>query len=567
MVKQVNDNREPASQPPSLLIAAHCSTIRRKAARIDAKELSAIFNDCVHEAYSNKFPLQTYLNSLNEIVTTLNSNFPPVLIEISSHSFFTLVCNTIRLLLRELYTTNELNNQEIYILRNCTVLIHNVVKQINDVSKILQWITEETFLGALANCLIHINKISKATENQHIIKQITRLFNVLCNIQQRLPINLHQHLFVRLLQATIACLTSSNYVKLFSNLQANAISFTEIQKLFLIKCPYFLTAYNGPSIEKAVENLLEIMLPRYVSILDKHMKTIKEWQSPMMRAIHNLIITLVYAEGYLSSHIYNKSFQLLINHLLHLLNESSLINKIHPNANNLETLLIDATLVVFSVLVYEPNGLNYIKQLKPIAIFRQLTTTSHETIVLNAYMMLVYVMDENDIETAVDNLSHLLSTTLYLLGKAIETRYHTNVHENSKRETTDRNIMHLLETLKGLAQYEQIKNDVIKYRIVSHLMYYYEKVHGLSKQLLLECFWTLSFNERIAQQLREYSLFILSLHHILQTSDDSQQNTIRHSNSYCSRQNGTVIALIEGTNNGLRKVADGLLWKLINGIL
>ncbi|CAF4502509.1 unnamed protein product [Rotaria sp. Silwood2] len=98
-------------------------------------------------------------------------------------------------------------------------------------------------------------------------------------------------------------------------------------------------------------------------------------------------------------------------------------------------------------------------------------------------------------------------------------------------------------------------------------MYYYEKVHGLSKQLLLECFWTLSFNERIAQQLREYSLFILSLHHILQTSDDSQQNTIRHSNSYCSRQNGTVIALIEGTNNGLRKVADGLLWKLINGIL
>ncbi|CAF0824435.1 unnamed protein product [Rotaria sp. Silwood1] len=565
MVKQINDNHESAPKPPSLLVAAHCATLRRKATRIDVNELSSILNDCVHEAYSHKCPLKTYLNSLNEIVTTLSSNFPSALLEISSHYFFTLVRNTVQLLLSELHTSNELNNQEIYILRNCTVFIYQIAKKIDNVSKIIHWITEETFLDTLANCLIHINKISKAIENEHIIKQITRLLNIMCHIQQHLPINLHQNLFARLLQPTITCLTSENYFKLFSNLQAKAGSLTESQKLFLIKCPYFLTGYNGPCVEKAIEHVLEIMLPRYVSILDKHMKTIKEWRSSMMRAIHNLIITIVYADGYFSSHTHNKSFRLLINHLLCLLSETSLIKKIHPSANNLETLLIDATLVVFSVLVYEPNALDYIKKLKPIAIFRQLTTTSHETIVLSAYMMLVYVVDENDIERAVGNLSNLLSTTLYLLGKEIETRHHPNVYENSNRENNDRNIIHLLETLKGLAPYEQIQHDILKYRIVSHLMYYYEKLHGLSKKLLLECFWTLSFNEQIAQQLREQSQFILSLDNILRfVSDDNQQNTIRPSSNYYSRQNGTVIASIEGTNNGIREVADGLLWKLVN---
>src|SRR5437588_11982651 len=122
------------------------------------------------------------------------------------------------------------------------------------------------------------------------------------------------------------------------------------------------------------------MLPRYVSILDKHMKTIKEWKRPMMRAVHNLIITIAYAEGYFSSYTNTESFRSLINHLLNILNESTLIDKIHQNSNNIETLLIDATLVVFSVLVYESDALDYIKQCKPTTIFRQLTKTPYETI-------------------------------------------------------------------------------------------------------------------------------------------------------------------------------------------
>jgi hypothetical protein len=191
------------------------------------------------------------------------------------------------------------------------------------------------------------------------------------------------------------------------------------------------------------------MLPRYVSILDKHMKTIKEWKRPIMRSIHNLIITVVYAEGFFSPYSKTESFRSLINHLLNILNEPSLISKIHPNANNIETLLIDATLVVFNVLVYESDALDYIKQCQPMDIFRQLTKTPYETIVLNAYMMLAYTMDDTDIKTSPDDLNQLLSTTFNLLQKTIETRQQMSIDQNSNRENIDRNILQLLETLKG----------------------------------------------------------------------------------------------------------------------
>jgi hypothetical protein len=206
----------------------------------------------------------------------------------------------------------------------------------------------------------------------------------------------------------------------------------------------FHFSFLGPHIEQAIEQVLEIMLPRYVSILDEHMKTIKEWNRPIMRAIHNLIITIIYAEGYFSSYTKSDSFRKLINHILNILNEEKLINKIHSNSNNIETLLIDATLVVFNVLVYESDALDYIKQRKSTDIFRQLTKTSNETIVLNAYTMLAYTMDNNDIKTLQDDLIQLLSTTISLLRKTIENPQRIDINQN-----IDQHILQLLETLKG----------------------------------------------------------------------------------------------------------------------
>jgi hypothetical protein len=245
MAHQIGNIYERNAGQPSLLIASHCSTIRRKFKRIDITELSAILDDFVHELKSNLINSQTYLNYLNEIIKTINSNFPRILLQISSHYFFTLLRNTIRNLIQKFYTFKQLNQQEIYVLRNCTVLINHLVEKVKDVSKILHWITDATFLDALAKCLQFINKYPNIDENKHFIKQITRLLHMFCDIQKRLPIDLHHTLFVPLLRPVIKCLTSLNYFKLFKSLKPNEDSLTEIQKLFLIKCPSFLTSYNG----------------------------------------------------------------------------------------------------------------------------------------------------------------------------------------------------------------------------------------------------------------------------------------------------------------------------------
>jgi hypothetical protein len=100
-----------------------------------------------------------------------------------------------------------------------------------------------------------------------------------------------------------------------------------------------------------------------------------------------------------------------------------------------------------------------------------------------------------------------------------------------------------------LIQYEQIRNEILKQGVLVFLIDCYEKLHGLSKQLILECLWTLSFNEQIAQHLREYQQFIFSL----------KDETAGLLNS--DRRNG------EATNYGIQKMIDEIFWNVVKGIM
>ncbi|CAF1431074.1 unnamed protein product [Adineta steineri] len=89
------------------------------------------------------------------------------------------------------------------------------------------------------------------------------------------------------------------------------------------------------------------MLPRCVTILNTHIKTIKTWQRSIKQAMYHLLIVLVFAESYFTSYLSNESLQTFIKHLLRLVNESELIKHIKRIPINPETLLIDAALQVF----------------------------------------------------------------------------------------------------------------------------------------------------------------------------------------------------------------------------
>jgi hypothetical protein len=186
------------------------------------------------------------------------------------------------------------------------------------------------------------------------------------------------------------------------------------------------------------------MLPRYVTILDKHIKTMNDWHHSIMRAMHYLLATLIFAKGCFTLHINNQLIPSLVNHLLRLLNEPILINNIRKIPTNPESLLINEVLLIFNALVFQPDALDYTQKCKPAMIFRQLISKPCETIVWNSYMMLAYTIDENDIKNLHNDLSQLLYTTVNLLHTATESRPQINNNDN-----IDRNIMQLTKTLRG----------------------------------------------------------------------------------------------------------------------
>lgn len=237
------DQRSPS--PPSLLIAAHCATIQRKGKRLDSAELSAILNDVTRELTSENYRTTTYLHSINQVLRVINSTRLPILPTISSHYFFLLIRNTIRDLLRSFYQSKRLNEQQVYVLRNSVLFICHLIQEVPDVSKVLHWIADATFLDALADCLSRMGKLSKKDRNRPVIKHITRLLNMFAIIQERLPPDSHQALFVRLLEPTVDCLTSTKYLELFQKFESDSKSLTENQKFYLLKCSFFLTTYNG----------------------------------------------------------------------------------------------------------------------------------------------------------------------------------------------------------------------------------------------------------------------------------------------------------------------------------
>jgi hypothetical protein len=111
-----------------------------------------------------------------------------------------------------------------------------------------------------------------------------------------------------------------------------------------------------------------------------------------------------------------------------------------------------------------------------------------------------------------------------------------------------------------LVKYEQAKNEILKHNVVPFLIGCSHKLDGLSKQFLLECLWTLSFNKQAAQQMRENLQFIHSLQNIhTSTIGNNQQNTPRYSHS-------SMIPSEEIVNDGIYKITDGLLWNLAKGM-
>lgn len=121
-------------------------------------------------------------------------------------------------------------------------------------------------------------------------------------------------------------------------------------------------------------------------------------------------------------------------------------------------------------------------------------------------------------------------------------------------------------SFKGLTQHERICEEIYKQNLSAFFVDYQARLHGLPKQVLLECLWQLSFNEQIAQQLRDHPNFISSIENLPKPMEDySSSNRLRRSSSFGSRRNSVSTVSMDVANHGIHKVADGILWKLVKG--
>lgn len=191
------------------------------------------------------------------------------------------------------------------------------------------------------------------------------------------------------------------------------------------------------------------MLPRYALIFDQHMKTIKVWHRPIMRALHNLLTILIYSEDRFATYINEPAFRSLIHHFLTLIDERTVLAQIRADSNNIESLLMDAVLIILTMLVSDAEALKFIQQSKSTELFRQLTFAPRQTIVLNAYMMMAYTIDEEDIKKTSGNFGQLFLNIADVLSKNVKIREGIKPDDRINRESVDRNIMQLIETLKG----------------------------------------------------------------------------------------------------------------------
>jgi hypothetical protein len=283
------------------------------------------------------------------------------------------------------------------------------------------------------------------------------------------------------------------------------------------------------------------MLPKYILLFDRTIPSVQKWKRPMLRAVNQLLKIVNHGSGntkLISTHLP------LIDHILKIIDVKKFHDNLRKKLSNPETNLINTAVSLLVNLIDEPIILNHIKQKNVASSFLRLTSAPYEPLVLNIYTLLAYTTSEEDIKS-MQNPGALLSTVVKALKTSVD----------KKSNNQDRTVQ-LLETLKGnekynkntekiffslflgLVQHDQLKEEILKQNILSFLLDCTNKLVHTELIVLLETLWTLSFSQNIAQVLRANP-------QLLEKVQTASKNT---------------------TDEGLKKAADGLVWKLVRGI-
>ncbi|CAF3748826.1 unnamed protein product [Adineta steineri] len=526
---QYYDTIDKRQQPPIVTVVNEfCHILQNRITTITAKKLTDLLDKLtpvMKNLFNSNDQEQQQLPILIDILNALLNVHATVLISVSENKFFSLLQTILITLLNQWRSLTYLPNDEFYVFRLIVKLL-NILTHSNNL--IPSGLYDSTLLETIANCITDIATSEKFldTKNKHQFRYFTHLIDAYTLYQEssndRNQSN--KDIFIKLLHPVLQCLTSNQFIHIFMNLSINSNSMTATEKFFLLICPKFLISYKGSHLEQTMKNLLSVMLPQYLKILDRFVPSAHNWNLTMIRSIEHLLRIINHGADHSPTNAKLISHYLpLISHILKLINEPKFYNNLHPALSNPVTKLINTSISFLVNMIKEPTILAHIKQSHVALSFLRLTSCQNEKLILNVYTLLAYTTHEDDMKS-MKNSDRLLSTIVQSLK--------ITLNGNSDQSTQ---MEQLLETLKGLVQHDQIKDEIIKQNALPFLLACTDELTEKALILLYEILWCLAFFEDIASSLSANPNF---LDKILTISKDSNSMS-------------------------LKRAVGGLIWKLI----
>ncbi|CAF3619897.1 unnamed protein product [Rotaria sordida] len=503
-------------------------SLRDQSDVISNEELTDLLNGLTPVLKNSHNNDQQEWSNLIEILDALICVRPSILTSASQNEFFSVLQKSFIDILRQWRYLSYLSDQKYFIFRSITKLISIVINNIQNINQLPSWLSDSILLETIANCLTDIAISGKFLDdkNNRSLKTFTYLIQAYTAYQQHLHNKKHSNIdtFVLLIDSIVQCLASSHYVNTFANMPQEGKSMTTIEDFFLLKCPSFLTSYNGSRLEQTMESLLSIMLPQYMTLLNKIVPSAHNWNQSTTEAVDQLLQIINHGAHEFQINAKLVSGHLpLIDHVLKLVNEPIFYNNLQETLSNPETNFINTAISFLVNMIHEPAILAQIKESQVTPVFLRLISCKYEPLVLNVYTLLAYTTYEEDIK-AMHNPGRLLAAIIQSLKATL----------NRKPEKRSQ-IEQLLETLKGLVQHDQIKDEIVKQNVLPYLLECTNQLTKKALALIFEILWSLTFFDEIARILRADSNFLDKI----QTISKNQKL------------------------EPLKKAVDGLVWKLI----
>jgi hypothetical protein len=238
------------SSPPSNWINPHQSNLNKNPKIISNPELINLLDKHTNvlkqlHTKDRQQQLPIFIDIINILIRVPKS----ILLSTLQNEFFSLLQSPLTDILHQWCHLSPLSNGEFYMFRMMAKLIKHLVKATNAVELLPLWLTDSTLLEAISNCLTNIATSGNFLQNNNKkqFKYFTRLIDSYILYQQQLndQNQPNKDLLVQLLDPILHCLTSSQFIQTFANLPTDIRSMTTDEKFFLVKCPAFLTSYNG----------------------------------------------------------------------------------------------------------------------------------------------------------------------------------------------------------------------------------------------------------------------------------------------------------------------------------